>query len=149
MKNPTIMPPTWLLIAMLTMLALRFFFPVLIVIPAGWNLLGLLPMLLGLGITLPADQAFHRAKTTVKPFEESSVLVTEGVFQISRNPMYLGFVLLLIGIATWLQALTPCLVVPAFAILIDQTFIATEERMLEKRFGDEYEQYRHRVRRWL
>jgi protein-S-isoprenylcysteine O-methyltransferase Ste14 len=149
MKNPTIMPPTWLLIAMIAMLALRFLFPVLIVIPTGWNLLGLLPILFGLGITLPADQAFHRAKTTVKPFEESSVLITEGIFQISRNPMYFGFVLVLIGIATLLQALTPYLVVPAFVILIEWMFISTEERMLEKRFGDEYKQYRRRVRRWL
>ncbi len=149
MKKQKILPPTWLLIALIAMLILRFLLPVLFIIPAGWNLLGIPIVLLGLGINLVADQVFHQAKTTVRPFEESSALVTNGVFRISRNPMYFGFLLIQIGTAFLLRALAPFLVVVAFAVLIDRVYIFAEERMLEARFGRDYLEYKSRTGRWL
>ena len=149
MEKPKILPPTWLLITLIAMLVLRFLAPVWVILPAMWNLLGSLFVLPGLAIELAADQAFHRARTTVRPFEESSTLVTSGLFRISRNPMYLGFVLVLIGVAVLLGALTPCLLVLAFAVLIDRMYIPVEERMLAARFGSEYLEYKGRTGRWL
>jgi protein-S-isoprenylcysteine O-methyltransferase Ste14 len=149
MKTKGIMPTTYLLIGIVAMVAIHFLFPAAIVIPVLWNLLGVIPLTLGVAINLVADGAFHKANTTVKPFEESSVLVTGGVFRISRNPMYLGFVLILVGIAVLLRSLTPYLVPVVFAVMIDRLYISVEERMLAERFGAAWQAYKRSTGRWL
>jgi protein-S-isoprenylcysteine O-methyltransferase Ste14 len=127
------------------MIAIHFLFPVAIIIPPLWNLLGIIPLALGVVINLVADRAFHKANTTVKPFEESSVLVTEGAFRISRNPMYMGFVLILIGIAVLLRSLSPYVAILAFMIWIQRRFITIEERMLAEKFGARWTDYERRT----
>jgi len=149
MKIKKIMPPIWLLISIVVMLAFYFIFPVKLMIPYLWYLHGFIPVILGVAINLSADRAFQQAKTTVKPFEESSALITNGVFRISRNPMYLGFVLILIGIAIFLRSLSPYLVIVLFVTVIDRIYIRAEERMLAKKFGTEWEEYKSSTRRWL
>lgn len=149
MQAKRTMPTTYLLISIVVMTVLHSLFPAMRIIPPLWNLLGLVPLALGVIINLVADKAFHKANTTVKPFEESSALITQGVFRASRNPMYLGFVLILIGIAVLMRSLTPYVVVLAFAILIDRMYITVEERMLAEKFGTEWEEYRQSTRRWL
>jgi len=149
MKSENVMPTTYLLIAIVMMVALHFSFPVARIIPPWWNLLGIIPLALGVIINLIADRAFHKADTTVKPFKASIALITEGVFRMSRNPMYLGFVLVLIGIAVLMRSLTPYVIVLAFAILMDRMYIRVEERMLAEEFGTEWEGYKRSTRRWL
>ena len=149
MNTGKIMPTTYLLIAMLEMFTIHFLFPGLLIIPLFYNLLGIIPMLLGVALNLVADGAFHKFNTTVKPFQESSSLVTNGVYRISRNPMYLGFVLILIGIAVLLRSLTPFLIILAFGIWVQRKFITVEERMLAEKFGAEWLAFRKRTRRWL
>ena len=83
MPSKTILPPTYVLIAIVIMVVLHLLFPVTVIISLPWNVIGLLPLLLGIGINLMADNALRKAKTTVKPFEESSALVTSGVYRIS------------------------------------------------------------------
>ena len=149
MKAKKIMPPTYLLISIVAMIALHFLFPAMRIIPPLWNLLGIIPLALGVILNLVADKAFHRANTTVKPFKESSVLITSAAFRISRNPMYLGFVLILVGIAVLVGSLTPYVVVLAFVIFIDRMFVTGEEQMLAEKFGVEWEEYKRNTRRWL
>jgi protein-S-isoprenylcysteine O-methyltransferase Ste14 len=149
MKTKKVLPPTYVLIAIVIMVVLHFLFPVTAIIALPWNVIGLLPLLLGIGINIMADSALRKAKTTVKPFEESSALVTSGVYRISRHPMYFGFVLILIGVAVIMGTLMPFLVIPVFAILIDTVFIRVEERMLEDKFGRAWLDYKRRVRRWI
>ena len=149
MKSKKIMPPTYLLIAMLVMIAIHFLFPGKLIIPPIWNLLGIIPVVLGVVINLVADGSFHKVKTAVRPFEESSVLVTDGFYRISRNPMYLGFVLTLIGIAILLRSLTPYLVILIFMVWIQRKLITAEEHMLAEKFGAQWQEYQHTVRRWL
>jgi len=149
MKPRQIMPPTYLLIAILSMVILHLILPKIEIIPPLWNLLGILPILAGLTINLIADQAFQKSRTTIRPFEESSVLVTHGIFQISRNPMYLGLALIASGVAVLLGSLAPFLVTLAFAALIDRVFITAEERMLACRFGPSYAMYKEETRRWV
>lgn len=149
MSVQKVMPTAWLLIAIAAMIALHFLLPVMTIVPPLWNLLGIIPLALGVIVNLVADRAFHRARTTVKPFEESSALITDGVFRFSRNPMYLGFVLVLLGIAVLVRTLTPYGVVIAFAIWTDRTYVAVEERMLAEKFGAQWEAYRRRTRRWI
>jgi len=144
-----ILPPTYLLISILVMVDLGLVFPIPRVIPPFWNLLGLLPVAFGVLLNLVADRAFQQAHTTVKPFSQSSSLVTEGVYQISRNPMYLGFALVLIGIAILLRSLVPYLVIALFVLLIDRVFIRVEEKMLADQFGGQWEAYRKQTRRWI
>jgi protein-S-isoprenylcysteine O-methyltransferase Ste14 len=149
MRTTKIMPPTWLLITIITMLALHFLIPVAWIIPPLWNLAGVILIASGLTLNLRADKAFHAAHTTVKPFEESSSLVTNGVFRISRNPMYLGFVLILTGIAILLRTLSPYLVISAFVVILDKTYVRVEERMLAEKFGASWKHYQSMTRRWL
>lgn len=143
------MPPTYMLIAMVAMIALNFLFPLAIVIPSPWNLLGIIPIALGVYIAIVAEKSFRDVKTTVTPFAESSMLVTNGMYRISRNPMYLGIILILIGIAIMMRSLTPFAVIPVFLILIEKRFITVEERMLAKKFGVQYLNYTKKTRRWL
>lgn len=85
----------------------------------------------------------------MKPFEESSALVTGGVFRVTRNPMYLGMALIVLGAALLLGSATPLAVVILLALLLDRAFISPGERMLADTFGDQFQEYRGRVRRWI
>ena len=149
MKAKKVLPPTYLLIAIVLMLALHFLLPVYKIILMPWNLLGVLPLAGGIALNLSADKAFHEAQTTVKPFEESTALLTTGVFRITRNPMYLGYLLILLGVALIVGSLTPYAVILVFAVLIDRVFIRVEEQMLEKQFGQAWLGYAQEVRRWV
>jgi protein-S-isoprenylcysteine O-methyltransferase Ste14 len=143
------LPPTYFICTIGLAVSLHFLFPVRHFISLPWRILGLIPLAIGLALNLLADQAFKRHNTTVKPFAESSALVTDGVFNVSRNPMYLGMVLILLGVATLLGSAAPFAVIPVLAVLLERIFIVPEERMLEDTFGDRFRQYRNRVRRWI
>jgi protein-S-isoprenylcysteine O-methyltransferase Ste14 len=144
-----LLPPSYLFFSLIVMVGLHFVWPLVNVIDYPWSLSGCVPLLIGTVLNLIADQAFKRAGTTVKPFEESNALITDGVFRISRHPMYLGMVLMLFGIAMLMGTLTPFFVIPVFALLMQNRFIAVEERTLEVRFGDHWVDYKTRVRQWL
>jgi protein-S-isoprenylcysteine O-methyltransferase Ste14 len=144
-----VLPTTYLLIAIVAMAALHLLVPVIQVIPIPWNISGIVPIVGGVVINLIADSAFRQVKTTVKPFAESTALVTSGAFRISRNPMYLGFVLILLGIAIILGSLGPFVVIPTFAVLMDRIFIQVEESTLEDKFGQAWLDYTANVRRWI
>lgn len=149
MPAKRIMPTTYLLAAIVAMAGLHILVPGMKVIPPLWNLLGLVPLAGGVIINLVADKAFRDAKTAVRPFEVSSALITKGAFRISRNPMYLGFVLILIGTAVLMGSLTPWVVVLPFGILMDRMYIVVEERMLAAKFGTDWADYRKSTRRWV
>lgn len=143
------MPPVYFFAAILTMVALHYLIPAGRFLSGSLRLVGVPVILLGLGIGLAGDRQFKRARTTIKPFEESSALVTSGVFRICRNPIYLGMALVLVGEGIALGSVAPFVVVPVFVGWITSRFIVVEERMLAARFPQEYEAYRARVRRWL
>ena len=144
-----LLPPTYFLSAIIVSVALHFLLPLHQLISFPWRLVGLVPLIIGIVLNLLADQAFKKHATTVKPFEKSNALVTGGVFGISRNPMYLGMTLILLGLALLLGSATPFAVVAVLAILFDRIFIAPEESMLEDTFGDTFRQYLKSVRRWI
>ena len=148
--NPrNIIPPVYLLLSIAVMVSLHFLFPGVTDLVFPWPLLGVIPLALGIGINLVADRSFKQHNTAVKPLEKSTALVTHGVFRVSRNPMYLGIVLILLGIAIFLGSLTPYLVVFLFAIFIDIVFIRFEEKKLEETFGEAWLEYKKSVRRWI
>jgi protein-S-isoprenylcysteine O-methyltransferase Ste14 len=149
MKTGNVLPPTYFYAAVVIMIALHFFLPIGAVIPSPWNWLGIIPLVCGVVLNLVADQSVKKAQTTVKPFKESSALITSGVFRICRNPMYLGFVFILVGIAVFLRSLSPFFLIPIFAYWMDCIFIRVEERMLAEKFGLGWTEYEHKVRRWI
>jgi len=144
-----VLPPTYFLASLALMAALAFALPIASLLPWPWRAFGVVPIAAGVWLNLAADRAFKERGTTVKPFERSSALVTDGAFRLTRNPMYLGMVVILIGVALIFGALTPFLAVAGFAAIIEIRFIPVEERMLAERFGDEWTAYRDRTRRWL
>ena len=94
---------------------------------------------------------FRRAKTTVNPLkpQSSSSLVSWGVYRVTRNPMYLGGLLILTGWAIFLSNPVVFLFLPAYIIYINMFQIAPEERALTDLFRSEFLAYKSRVRRWL
>ncbi|HEY46851.1 MAG: hypothetical protein AMJ88_06845 [Anaerolineae bacterium SM23_ 63] len=144
-----VLPPTFLYVAIIFIVLLHFIFPIAQILEIPWNLVGLVPLILGIALNLMADNAFKRYQTTVKPFQESSALITDGAYRLSRHPMYLGFVLILIGLSLLLGSISPYIVVIVFAILMDVVFIRVEESMLEAKFQDEWKEYKSKVRRWI
>ena len=149
MSNGRILPPMYLFTSLASMVLLHFFIPVYQLISYPWNAAGMLPLVLGMTLNISADRAFKKTGTTVKPFEVSTTLVTSGVFRYSRNPMYLGMVMILTGVALLLGALSPFIIIPVFAMTMDRVFIVSEENMLDQRFGSKWKQYKANVRRWI
>ena len=94
---------------------------------------------------------FNRASTTVNPLkpEEASSLVTTGIYQRTRNPMYVGLLLILAGWAVWLSSLSNLVLLASFVLVITELQIKPEEKALAMLFGKEYEDYTKRVRRWF
>ena len=107
--------------------------------------------LLGTLFALSGVMAFRTSKTTVDPRkpEASSALVSSGVYRYSRNPMYVGFALVLAAWAVVLASAWALLAVPFFVIYMNRFQIAPEERALREIFGDSFRAYEQRVRRWL
>jgi protein-S-isoprenylcysteine O-methyltransferase Ste14 len=105
----------------------------------------------GLAVGALAVVAFRGARTTVNPLEptEASAMVTSGVYRLSRNPMYLGLLLVLGGWAIVLSNLLAFALLPAFVAYMNRFQIAPEERALLSRFGTEFTAYKESVRMWL
>jgi protein-S-isoprenylcysteine O-methyltransferase Ste14 len=144
-----IVPPIYFLAAILLMVALHYFLPLARILNPPSTYVGALPMIAGIVISALASRSFAKAGTPVIPFERSTVLVRGGLFRISRNPMYLGLILALIGTAMLFGTAGPWLPIPVFVWIIRTNFIAGEERFLEEIFGAEYLEYKKSVRRWL
>ena len=148
-KGAPILPPTYLLIAILLMVGVHFAAPIIQVVPGSWKITGLIPLFLGLIMSIGGDSQFKKEKTAIKPFDEPSIMVTGGWFKISRNPMYLGFILVLVGVSFLLGSLASFLVIFLFAIVIQMRFIRFEEKMMAETFGKDWNQYVQKVRRWI
>jgi protein-S-isoprenylcysteine O-methyltransferase Ste14 len=143
------LPPFWFFVSLILMTALH-------VLASGprwldwpWRGLGGLPLALGLLLILWANALFAKHDTEVKPFRESSALITEGPFRVSRNPMYLGGMLVFLGVAMLFGTCTPCLVLPVAFVALTRMFIEPEEQAMERQFGDAFRAYAGRVRRWI
>jgi protein-S-isoprenylcysteine O-methyltransferase Ste14 len=106
---------------------------------------------IGVGFSITGALAFRRAKTTVNPLrpESASTLVTTGVYRITRNPMYVGLMLALLGWAVFLASPLSLVGPVLFIAYINRFQIKPEEAVLRAKFGSVYEQYKSTVRRWL
>lgn len=144
-----LLPPHYLLATLIAMFLLDRYLPLLSFDSQSLRYAGAVPTLLGAGITVASAGLFKKAGTPVRPFEQSTTVVTTGMFRFTRNPMYLGMVLCLLGIAIILGSLTAFLPIPFFVAIVHFQFIVHEERFMEKLFGEEYLAFKRRVRRWI
>jgi protein-S-isoprenylcysteine O-methyltransferase Ste14 len=103
----------------------------------------------GLSIIVWAVATLHRHGTTIMPDRGAYVLVSSGPYRFHRNPMYLGWVLVFLGLAEVTKNLWFVIAGLVFAILVTRLAIIPEERHLEARFGDAYRDYKGRTRRWI
>lgn len=106
---------------------------------------------LGAFIDFVCVRAFVREKTSYSPFrpEKSGKLITTGLYRYSRNPMYLGLFIILAGLFLYIGNVLGALFLYGFIHTVTRFQIIPEEEILEEKFGDEYRDYRKRVRRWL
>jgi protein-S-isoprenylcysteine O-methyltransferase Ste14 len=144
-----ILPPNLFYLCVALMVLLRLFWPLGIVTTLPAKAWGVVPLLAGLWMSVWGSNRFKKAKTNIKPFEEPDTLITDGLFRWSRNPMYLGFSIALLGVWIMLGAVSSLLGVVLFVSAADRWYIPFEERMLASKFGRSYEAYRARTRRWL
>lgn len=108
-------------------------------------------IVLGFVIAAAGVAEFRRHKTTVNPLEpsRSSSVVRTGIYRYTRNPMYLGMALVLLGVAVFWASAPGSAIVAAFCFYIQRFQIVPEERALQRLFGEEFASYRSRVRRWI
>jgi len=111
--------------------------------------LGLLVTVGGFAVGLLGLRELRRAGTNVDPYKPATIVVTGGPYRLTRNPMYLGFTLMYVGISALSNALPPLVLLPVVQQLMRRGVIEREERYLENKFGEEYLQYKVSVRRWL
>src|SRR5215210_7365186 len=103
----------------------------------------------GLLLLLSGLRAMHRAGTEVRPDRPTTSLVVEGPYRFTRNPLYLGFTLVYGGITALANSLPSALLLPLVLLVMRRGVIEREERYLQRVFGEEYVQYKTRVRRWI
>lgn len=144
-----IYPPVWLLIGIITIFCLNEFYPGYRFTSLAGQAVGGVVIVLGLALLVIANGLFTQAGTNVIPFREATALVTTGIYRLTRNPMYLGMLAVLLGCAITVGAATALAVPVFFVVIIQSRFILAEEAMLRETFGADYEAYCARVRRWL
>ncbi len=148
MKGINILPPTFLFLFLALAFILYLLFPIISIL-GSYRLFGIIFIAIGIAINIWADSLFKKEKTTIKPNEIPSSLVIKGPFLFSRHPMYLGSVLILLGVAIALGALSSFLSPILMFVILDKKFIPHEEKQMEKIFKEEYKEYKKQVRRWL
>jgi len=121
-------------------------------LPMRWRLLlaGIFSIA-GIAVALSGVLAFRRANTTVDPRvpQQSSSLVIRGIYRYSRNPMYVGFLLLLLAWVCFLMNMAALALLPLFIWYMNRFQITPEEHHLLQKFGADYQAYIKQVRRWL
>jgi protein-S-isoprenylcysteine O-methyltransferase Ste14 len=140
-------PPTWLALHLAAAWVLSLISPA--VFGGFGRIAGALLVVVGLGLMALAVLQMARHRTTVIPRRDPSALVTTGVFGQSRNPIYLGDALILLGAILWWDALLAVPLVAAFVWLIQTRYIRDEEARLTLAFGPEFDLWASRTRRWF
>jgi protein-S-isoprenylcysteine O-methyltransferase Ste14 len=141
-------PPTYFFISILLAVIPYFFLVQYNIIPFPFNWLGVVPLLVGFLLISLARNELERYDTPHN-FSPSTILVKSGAFNFSRNPMYLGMTLVLVGTAILIQNPFSLLAPIFFFLVIELKFIPFEEGKMAEEIGEPYLQYKQSVRRWI
>ena len=142
-------PPVWLVLGLIAIFVLDQYFPLARFTGNAAMAVGSAAIFAGLLLLVLAGGSFKQADTDMIPFRDVRALVTGGVYRFTRNPMYLGMALILLGTACTTGVASGLAVPVAFMIIIETRFIRPEEAMLRAQFGEDFDDYCRRVRRWL
>jgi len=143
------LPPLILGAAIALGLILNYFWPAKVLAHSLAVPLGILIVFVAVAIGLLAVREMVTASTPLDVRKRSTRIVTSGIFQQSRNPIYLGMVLLCTGVAFLVDSFWLLGLVPLFAAILQKGVIEPEEAYLERNFGEDYLRYKARVRRWI
>jgi protein-S-isoprenylcysteine O-methyltransferase Ste14 len=150
MKMPSrLYPPHYLLLSILSIVGIDSLLQVPFVSSAIALVGGLLFLLSGIVLAASAARLFSKVKTGIVPFSESTKLVVSGAYRFTRNPMYLGMFFCLIGVTLLVNNVLGLLVLLLFFFIIRQKFVLKEEVQMQETFGDDYAQFKTRIRRWI
>lgn len=142
-------PPVLVFVCGVFMVAADHFFPSMVIFPSPFRYAGVVLMVVGFSFPALAGGQLIRYNTEIHTFKKPRRLVTTGLFSISRNPIYLGFAIFLIGFWIWRGTLLPGFGCILFIVAANAWYIPFEERALRQAFGKEYEKYCAKVRRWI
>ncbi len=148
MKKELINPMFFVFISALLIIVFYFTLPEYDLIPYPYNLIGILIALFGFSIMGKTRKLFSKHKTPIM-IKESSVLMKEGTFSWTRNPMYFGMFVLLCGFGMCFRNLFSIITPFLFILIVAMIYVPREEKILHDVFGEEYEEYRKKVRRWI
>ncbi len=137
------------LICIVFMIAIKSIVIFKVIIPQPFNYVGIVPVVAGALMMMVVSKVFNQLNTEIHTFRQPKKLVTTGLFKISRNPIYLGFTIMLVGVWVLLGTLLPIIGCLVFIVIADLWYIPYEERTMEQIFGNEYLAYKTKVRRWL
>ena len=147
--SPMVHPPVVALMFIVIAYFLGRFVPLSFVAPAILRYSGLALTFAGFLLGIGAFIEFRKARTTLDPHGSAKQLVTSGIYRFSRNPIYLGFLLMVIGLPLNSGLYWGFVLAPFYVIVMNRLIIQHEERYLERKFGKTYTGYMSRVRRWL
>ena len=139
-------PPVILLASIVLQIILLFSFPISVDLS---SLLGLILILSGISLVFISFKFMRKMKTTFIPDGTPEVLISSGPFKFSRNPIYLGMLTVLVGVAFLMSSLSAIIIAFVFGIIINFTWIAHEEKKLHELFSEDWENYSSKVRRWI
>lgn len=144
-------PPVYMLLMAVLMWLLDRYLPVIDLIKSPWNELGFLIIVIAMFTDGLSVMQFFCVHTSINPIhpEKAKTLVTTGMYRLTRNPMYVGLLLLLSGWAMILGSLSPWVALPLFMFILTIQQIIPEEKILEQKFGQQYKQYKNSVNRWI
>jgi protein-S-isoprenylcysteine O-methyltransferase Ste14 len=144
-----VLPPLLFLVVLAGALVVDRLLPLAVPGDTARVAVGVVLVVAGLALMGWAGRVMWGSHTTVSPWARASVLVTSGPFRFTRNPIYLGDLLVYLGVALWVGTWWPVLFLPLLLPAVQWLVIGPEERYLAERFGADYTAYRQRVRRWL
>lgn len=147
--DPERVPPRYFNLLIIVALILHYLLPIKTIIPKPYSYFGIILIALGLFLNIWSTNHMRKSGTPVEFDEEPRELVTDGPFQISRNPIYLGGLILMIGIAITLGSLITFIFPIALFLILNNVYIPREESILEKSFFEQYRAYLNKVRRWV
>ena len=144
-----ILPPFLFLFCCAAMIICSLLIPEWVYVPRPWNNLGFIFLFGGLAMVRNIQNLFKQHQTEINTFKPPQKLVTTGLFHYSRNPIYLGFSIALFGVAIALGNVIAFDGFLAFIITVNLWYIPFEEAEMEKQFGQDYLDYKNKVRRWF
>jgi protein-S-isoprenylcysteine O-methyltransferase Ste14 len=147
--NLMVHPPLVALMFIVTAYFLGRFVPLPFVAPVILRYIGLGLTFVGFLLGIASFIEFRRARTTLDPHGSTKQLVTSGIYRFTRNPIYLGFLLTVIGLPLNSGLYWGIVLAPFYVLLMNRLIIRHEEAYLEKKFGNTFTGYTARVRRWL